>query len=90
MSTGWKRIWLLWLCGVVAAAEFGKFTSLLLPLRQAYGLSLPQAGWLSSTIEIGGATLGLVIGALAGRIGARGAIWVGLGLLFAGAATIHA
>jgi len=84
MSSTWKHIWLLWLCGVTAAGEFGKFAPLLTGLAHARGLSLPAAGWLSSTIELGGATGGLLIGHLVGRLGGRGAIQAGLTLLIVG------
>lgn len=85
-SSTWKHIWLLWLCGVIAAAEFGKFGPLLTGLAHARGFSLPAAGWLSSMIELGGATGGLLAGGLVRRLGSRGAIQAGLLLLILGSA----
>ena len=86
MSSTWKNLWLLWLCGVIAAAEFGKFGPLLTELAGDRGFSLPAAGWLSSMIELGGATCGLLAGGLVRRLGSRGAIQSGLLLLILGSA----
>ncbi len=86
MSSTWKHIWVLWLCGVTAAAEFGKFGPLLTVLAHERGFSLPAAGWLSSMIELGGATCGLLAGGLVRRLGSRAAIQSGLLLLILGSA----
>ena len=86
MSSTWKNVWVLWLCGVIAAAAFGKFGPLLTGLAHDRGFSLPAAGWLSSMIELGGATGGLLAGGLVRRLGSRGAIQGGLLLLVLGSA----
>ncbi|MDC7682346.1 MFS transporter [Asticcacaulis sp. BYS171W] len=77
----WRHIILLWLIGVLAAAELGKFASLAPVIREDLGLSLVQAGWLVSLIETGGATQGLIAGLLIGRLGSRKALIIGVTLL---------
>ena len=78
MATPWKHIWLLWFCGVVAAAEYGKIAPLVGVLQAQYHLSLTAAGWLSSAIEFGAASCGLLGSLFIDRFGLRRAIHVGL------------
>jgi len=75
------RIVLLWLCGVLAAAQFGKFSALVPVLSSRFDLDLPEAGLLVSLVEVGGASLGFVAGMALPMIGARRALVSGLGLL---------
>ncbi|ESQ85794.1 hypothetical protein AEAC466_01055 [Asticcacaulis sp. AC466] len=71
----------MWLVGVLAAAQLGKFAALATVIRTDLSLSLVGAGWLVSLIETGGASLGLVAGLLIGRWGSRRALIGGLSLL---------
>jgi sugar phosphate permease len=73
----------LWLSGVLAAAQLGKFTAMAPGLRADFGLSLPELGWLISLLEIGGALFGFAAGVVLGRVGARRMMVVGLVLLAA-------
>lgn len=79
----WPLVILLWLMGLLAAAQLGKMSALLTVLRVEYGLSLVEAGWVVSLLEAGGAGLGLVAGLLTGRIGSRSGLGLGLLLLSA-------
>ncbi|MDV6331629.1 CynX/NimT family MFS transporter [Asticcacaulis sp. 201] len=79
--TVWRHIGLLWLVGVLAAAQLGKFAALSSVIRTDLSLSLVGTGWLVSLIETGGASLGLVAGLLIGRWGSRRALIGGLSLL---------
>jgi len=75
------RIVLLWLCGVLAAAQLGKVSALVPILMTRFGLNLPAAGLLVSLLEVGGAALGFVAGLALPVVGARRALLVGLGLM---------
>lgn len=76
-----SRIVLLWLCGVLAAAQLGKFSALAPALRDRFALDLPSAGLLISLLEVGGALLGFAAGMALPVIGARRALLTGLFLL---------
>lgn len=77
------------LAGIAAAVHVGKLPPAVLALQQSMGISLVQAGFLLSLVQIGGMTLGLVAGVFAERTGLRRSMLVGLALLtlagFAGA-----
>ncbi|WP_193183124.1 MFS transporter [Nisaea sediminum] len=79
----WPQIILLWLMGLLAAAQLGKMSALLPILREEYGLTLAEAGWIASLLEAGGAVLGLLAGLLIGRLGNRQGLGFGLLLLAA-------
>ncbi len=81
LSPTWRHILLIWLVGVLAAAQLGKFAALATVIHRDLSLSLVATGWLVSLIETGGATLGLVAGLLIGRLGSRRALLSGLCLL---------
>ncbi|UUX48932.1 MFS transporter [Nisaea acidiphila] len=85
----WPHILLLWLMGLLAAAQLGKMSALLPLLREDLGISLVAAGWLASLLEAGGAGLGLAAGLLIGRLGNRSGLGFGL-LLLAGAGLAEA
>jgi MFS family permease len=79
----WRKIILLWLTGVLAAAQLAKLSALAPLLRTLFGMSLPKAGLLVSLLEAGGATFGFVIGLALSRIGSRRSLLTGLALLAA-------
>ncbi len=79
----WPRILLLWLAGILAAAQLGKMAALAPLIADSYALSLTQAGWLISLLEVSGATLGLAGGLVIARLGTTRALIVGLALLAA-------
>ena len=81
MPARWRTIILLWLVGVLAAAEFGKITPLVPILHDRLHLSLTAAGWLTSLLELGGGTCGIVAGLAISRLGAQLALTAGLSLL---------
>lgn len=81
MSTRWCQIGLLWLIGILAAAQLAKIAVLAPQLSRTFNLSLPQVGLLISLLEVGGALGGLGAGLLIGRIGARRFLVAGLVLL---------
>lgn len=69
------------LAGVSAALHVGKLPPALPVLRDALGLTLVQAGFLLSLVQLAGMTLGLLAGLLADGIGLRRSMLGGLLLL---------
>ncbi len=67
----WLLVWLLYLAGILAAAQLGKMSALAPLVASALGLSLTTIALAISLIEIGGATLGAVAGLFAHRLGLR-------------------
>lgn len=87
--------WVIVLAGVAAALHVGKLPPAVPALQQAMGISLVQAGFLLSLVQLGAVLLGLVAGLLADGVGLRRCMLAGLALLTAaslagaGARTIH-
>ena len=77
MNGRWPTILLLWLAGVLAAAQLGKMAALMPAIRADLGLSLTSAGLMVSLIEAGGASLGAIAGLLAARFSGRAVLAVG-------------
>jgi CP family cyanate transporter-like MFS transporter len=73
--------WPILLAGVSAALHVGKLPPALPVLREALQVSLVEAGFLLSLVQLAGMTLALAVGAAADRIGARRTMLVGLAIL---------
>jgi MFS family permease len=69
------------LAGVVAALHIGKLPPAIPVLRDALGLTLVQAGFLLSLVQLAGMTLGVVFGVVADSLGSRLSMTLGLVLL---------
>lgn len=69
------------LAGVTAALHVGKLPPAIPVLREALGVSLVQAGFLLSLVQLAGMALGLLVGLAADAIGLRRAMLTGLVLL---------
>ena len=67
--------------GVAAALHVGKLPPAVLALQQALGLTLVEAGFLLSLVQLAGMSAGLAFGLLADRLGGRRSMLFGLGLL---------
>ena len=65
----WPRIWILYGCGLLGAAQLGRLAALAPAIQVALGLSLTTVAAAISLIEIGGATLGFGAGRVAHRFG---------------------
>lgn len=74
------------LVGVSCALHVGKLPVAIPVLRDALGMSLVQAGFLLSLVQLAGMTLGLAVGLMADRLGLRRVMLAGLALLAAGSA----
>lgn len=68
-------------CGVVVAMQVGKLPAALPALREAFGLSLVQAGFLLSLVQLASMVGGLGLGLLLQRAGLRRGLVGGLGLV---------
>ncbi|MDF3073658.1 MAG: transporter [Alphaproteobacteria bacterium] len=79
--TLWPDVWLFTLAGIVAAFHIGKVPPALPALRAELDFGLAAAGWVLSTINLIGMTMGMVAGLLSDRIGARRALLGGLAVL---------
>lgn len=74
------------LVGVSSALHVGKLPVAIPVLRDALDMSLVQAGFLLSLVQLAGMTLGLLVGLMADRLGPRRVMLGGLGLLALGSA----
>lgn len=70
--------------GVTCALHIGKLPVAIPVLREALQLTLVQAGFLLSLVQLAGMTLGLAVGLMADRLGPRRVMLVGLVLLALG------
>ncbi len=73
--------WVIVFAGVCAALHVGKLPPALPVLQDALNISLVQAGFLLSAVQIASMTLGLAVGLSADSLGLRRSMLVGLGLL---------
>lgn len=69
------------LAGVVAALHIGKLPPALPVLRDALALTLVQAGFLLSLVQLAGMSLGVLFGVVADGLGSRRSMTLGLALL---------
>jgi len=72
---------LVLLAGVCAALHVGKLAPAIATLQQALGMSLLQAGFLLSLVQLAGMSLGLALGAGADTLGPRRSLLLGLVVL---------
>ncbi len=85
--TGRQPSGLVIVAGVCAALHVGKLPAALPALRDALDVSLLQAGFLLSLVQLAGMTLGIAVGLLADTVGLRRTMLAGLWLL-AGASAL--
>lgn len=71
----------VFLAGLAAALHIGKIPPAIAVLRDALGVSLVEAGFLLSAVQLAGMLLGVVMGALADGFGLRRTMLCGLGVL---------
>ena len=69
------------LAGVCAALHVGKLPPAITALQAALGLSLVQAGFLLSMVQVAGMSAGVAFGAVADGLGPRRSMLVGLTIL---------
>src|SRR6187455_2520511 len=66
------------LAGVVAALHVGKLPPAIPALQEALGLTLVQAGFLLSLVQLAGMAVGVVFGVVADGLGSRRSMTLGL------------
>lgn len=74
------------LAGVTAALHLGKLPPAIPVLEQALGITLVQAGFLLSLVQLAGMTVGLLVGVFADSLGLRRSMLAGLSVLAAASA----
>ncbi len=84
-DTDWPRVGLLLLCGIFAATQVGKLPPAMPALRDHFGASLVQLGWISSVFNLIAALIALAAGLVADRVGRRTVLKLGLLALGMGA-----
>lgn len=78
--------WVVIAAGVCAAIHIGKLPPAIPVLQQALGLSLVQAGFALSLVQLAGMCTAIAFGAVAEAMGLRRSVLVGLALLAAASA----
>ncbi|AOW12257.1 MFS transporter [Hydrogenophaga crassostreae] len=74
-----KRVaWVVLAVGVSSALHIGKLPVAIPVLREALGVTLVQAGFLLSMVQLAGMSLGLLVGLGADRFGPRRVMQIGL------------
>lgn len=69
---------LVWLAGVVAALHIGKLPPAIPVLRDALGVTLVEAGFLLSTVQVAGMLVGVLLGLATDGLGLRRSVLAGL------------
>ncbi|PZP32534.1 MAG: hypothetical protein DI603_10930 [Roseateles depolymerans] len=85
MNKAWASIVVYYLCGVMAAAQLGKFAALAPLISQDLALGLAAMAALTSLLEVSGAVFGGVAGRLLPRLGLRRGLMLALACLGTGA-----
>ena len=78
---GWRPALAVIGAGVAAALHVGKLPPAVIALQQALGLTLVEAGFLLSLVQLAGMSAGLAFGLLADRLGGRRSMLCGLAVL---------
>ena len=71
----------VFLAGLTAALHIGKIPPAIVVLRDSLGVSLVEAGFLLSAVQVAGMLLGVLMGALTDGFGLRRSMLWGLGVL---------
>jgi MFS transporter, CP family, cyanate transporter len=85
-TTGIHPSWVIVLTGMCAALHVAKIPPALPVLQVELGLTLLQAGFLLSAVQVASMTLGLLVGLSVDGLGLKRSMLFGLGLLFAASA----
>lgn len=81
MQRRWPTILMLWLIGVLAAAQLAKFSTIAPVLRARFDLSLSEVGLLISLLEVGGGLFGFAAGLALAWINCRRSLLAGVIIL---------
>lgn len=78
---GFDPAWIVIAAGVCAALHVGKLPPAIAALQAALGLTLVQAGFLLSLVQLAGMLLGVVFGLASDTLGPRRSVVLGLSVL---------
>lgn len=78
---GMHAVWVVLVMGVCAAMIIGKLPPAVPALQQELGVTLVQAGFLLSLVQVASLSLGLFLGLASERLGLRRSMLAGLGLM---------
>ena len=90
MKTNWRRVFLIYGIGVLAAGQLGIVPPLVPALQRELGLSLATAGMIVSVVTLIGALFGVFAGTWSQRLGHLRALRIGLLVMAAAAAACAA
>lgn len=78
---GMHAVWVVLVTGVCAAMIIGKLPPAVPALQQELGVTLVQAGFLLSLVQVASLSLGLFLGLASERLGLRRSMLAGLALM---------
>ncbi len=83
-ETRWAAIWAVFAGGLIAGACIGKVPPALPALRADFGLTLVEAGYIATMLNLMGGVAGMFAGAFSDRFGHKRIALGGLALMSAG------
>jgi MFS family permease len=84
MNRGWVAVWAVFLGGLACGAYIGKVPPALPLMRDEFGLSLVQTGFIATMLNVMGGLAGMLVGILCDRYGHKRLALAGLALMAAG------
>jgi len=85
-GTRWAAVWAVFAGGLVAGASIGKVPPALPALRADFGLTLIEAGYIATLLNVMGGAVGMFAGVFSDRFGHKRMALGGLALMAAGGA----
>ncbi len=70
-ATRWPAVWIIFSAGLAAGAHICKVPPALPLLREDFGLSLVQSGFIATMFYVMGGLVGVFVGALVDRYGQK-------------------
>ena len=83
-ATRWPAVWAVFAGGLIAGAYIGKVPPALPALRADFALTLVEAGYIATMLNLIGGTVGMFAGAFSDRFGHKRIALGGLALMTAG------
>lgn len=83
-GTNWSAVWAVFAGGLIAGAYIGKVPPALPALRADFGLTLVEAGYVATLLNVMGGLVGMFAGVFSDRFGHKRVALGGLALMAAG------